>query len=117
MTDKPDGKRGWWAIACATFALVLVTALSLCQTPTERAASRLRIGMTLPEVDQALSPEATHHFGHLYSWHSFTLAYPEGLRMTFRDDKLTDWRIGPPLKDDPELSRAIERRLAKDADR
>jgi hypothetical protein len=72
--------------------------------------------MTLQEAEQALTPEA-HHFGHVDSWHSFTLAYADGLRMTFRDDKLTDWRIGAPLKDDPELLRAKDARLAKDAGR
>ena len=117
MTESTDRTQGWWAVACAVFAMTVVTTAGLCRTPAEIAAGRLRVGMTLQESDQARTPEAAHHFGRVVSWHDFTLDYPEGLRLTFHDDKLTDWRIGPPLKDDPELSRAIEQRLAKDGGR
>jgi hypothetical protein len=98
MTDKQDGIRGWWAIACATFALVLVTALSLCQTPTERAAGRLRVGMSQIEVANALSPEIDYR-PLIVSWEGFTVEHRSGLRAIYTDGRLTGWAVGPPHND------------------
>jgi hypothetical protein len=99
MTDKPDGKwLGWLAVVCAISALIVVTAIAHCQTPIEIAASRLRVGMTQKEAAKALGPEVTFH-SKIVFWDGFKVELPNGLKMTFADDKLTGWEIGHPADD------------------
>jgi hypothetical protein len=87
-----DWKRAGRGVAYAVFALLVLTAAGLAQTPTETAASRLRTGMTQREVENALFPEI-HYHSHMYSWNSFRVICPQGLEMVFADGKLIRWKI------------------------
>jgi hypothetical protein len=106
-----SNQQSWWAIGCCLSALTIVIAVSLSKTPIERAASRLRIGMNSEEVIEALSPEVAYRHPRFISWNGFTVTLDNGLRMTFQNDKLTEWQLGRSLPDDTELERAKEKRL------
>jgi hypothetical protein len=98
MTDKPDGKPGWWAVVCSLLALTVVTGISFCRTPVEIAASRLRVGMTPKEVSQALSPEITYHPLLGVSWEGVGVQLRSGLWITFWHERLTGWEIRRPIR-------------------
>jgi hypothetical protein len=92
-TDKPDGKH-WRAVACAVAALIVVISVCLRPTPTQTAIEQLRIGMTQEEVAKALSPEITYRPRTVF-WdgRGFAVMFPNGFRMTFKDERLTGWGI------------------------
>jgi hypothetical protein len=99
MSNRPTDTLGWGVVFCAVAALAVCAFLGLLQTPIQRAASRLRIGMTTQEVAEALAPEISWH-ARSYWEGGFTSELREGLRMTFIEDRLVDklvsWQLGPP---------------------